>query len=290
MAVDNTNSNHHIGMPLLSDKEMELFRELIYEECGIELKDAKRSMMSSRLYKRVRLLGLESFQDYYHHLQNAKDDIDEIVSLINVITTNKTDFFREPAHFEILRTKILPELVSSPEFKKSGTINCWSAGCSSGQEPYTLAMVLDDFFSNRDGKFSIIATDISTKVLLEARNAVYTREVVTPIPGMYKNKYLMTGQGKYQGMYRIRPELRNKIKFGRLNFMDDDYNIDTTMDLVFCRNVIIYFDWQTKIDVITKLYNQLRPGGYLFVGHSETLNGVNLPLEKVIPTVFRKKP
>ncbi len=287
MTTDKKNNTHHT-MPILSDKELDIFRDLIYEECGIQLKDEKRSMMSSRLFKRVRALGLDSFQDYYNHLQDTKDDINEIIALIDVITTNKTDFFREPAHFEILRSSILPELTSAPEFKKSNTLNCWSAGCSSGQEPYTLAMVFDDFFANITGSYSIIATDISKKVLAEARNAVYSRDIVAPIPGAYKNKYLLTGKGKYSGMFRVIPELRKKIRFGRLNFMDNDYGIGIDMDIVFCRNVIIYFDWQTKIDVITKLYNQLRPGGYLFVGHSETLNGVNLPLQKVIPTVFKK--
>lgn len=289
--MTNTNKEHHSHhhcMPLLSDKELDLFKELIYEECGIHLKDEKRSMMSSRLFKRVRALGLESFQEYYDHLQEATNSITEIVSLIDVITTNKTDFFREPIHFDLLRQTILPEMINRPEFKKEKKLKFWSAGCSSGQEPYTLAMVLDDFLDRYDASFSILATDISTKVLLEARKAVYTRDVVLPVPGMYKSKYLLTGSGKAKGLFRVKPELREKITFGRLNFMDEDYGIDMTMDAVFCRNVIIYFDWKTKTEVITKLYNQIRPGGYLFVGHSETLNGVDLPLKKIVPTVFQK--
>ena len=276
------------SIPMLSDHEMEIFRDLIYEECGIQLKEAKRSMMSSRLFKRLRALGMDSYQDYYDHLHNAENSINEIVSLINVITTNKTDFFREPIHFDLLKNTVLPQLLSDPAFSKKRKVDFWSAGCSSGQEPYTLAMVLKEYFNDHSGDFSILATDISSKVLMEAKKAVYTKDVVIPIPGLYKNKYLMTGTGKCSGLFRVKPELRNKIRFGRLNFMDDNYGIDTEMDVVFCRNVIIYFDWQTKIDVITKLFKQLRVGGYLFVGHSETLNGVNLPLKKVIPTVFQK--
>ena len=288
MSGSNPINSKEIGIPLLSDKEMQYFRELIYEECGIELKDAKRSMMSSRLYKRLRKLGLSSYQEYYDHINSAGDNLNEIISMIDVITTNKTDFFREPAHFEFLKQKVLPEMTSLPRFKKDKTINFWSAGCSSGQEPYTLAMVLEDYFSGKEGKYQILATDIAHSVLAEAKRAVYIKEIIDPIPGLYKSKFLQTGKGKQKGRYRVVPELRKKILFGRLNFMDDDFGISTMMDVIFCRNVIIYFDWKTKVNVITKLYNQLRPGGYLFVGHSETLNGVNLPLNRMIPTVFQK--
>ncbi len=288
MGNKSSKDNIDAGIPLLSDKEMQFFRELIYEECGIELKDAKRSMMSSRLYKRLKKLGLSSYQEYYDYIHSATDSIMEIISMIDVITTNKTDFFREPAHFEFLKQKVLPEMTQSPEFKKDKILNFWSAGCSSGQEPYTLAMVLDQFFSGNTGSYKILATDIAHSVLSEAKRAVYSKEIIDPIPGLYKNKYLMTGKGKRKGQYRVVPELRQKVIFGRLNFMDDNYGISTMMDVVFCRNVIIYFDWQTKVEVITKLYRQLRPGGYLFVGHSETLNGVNLPLNRMIPTVFQK--
>ena len=288
MGKKNLKDNIDIGIPLLSDKEMQFFRELIYEECGIELKDAKRSMMSSRLYKRLRKLGLSSYQEYYDRINNATGSVNEIISMVDVITTNKTDFFREPAHFEFLKQKVLPEMTQSIQFKKDKILNFWSAGCSSGQEPYTLAMVLDQFMSCNNGSYQILATDIAHSVLAEAKRAVYSKEIIDPIPGLYKNKYLLTGKGKRKGQFRVVPELRKKVLFGRLNFMDDDFGISSMMDVIFCRNVIIYFDWQTKVDVITKLYRQLRPGGYLFVGHSETLNGVNLPFNRMIPTVFQK--
>ena len=288
MLKNKSQGNSDIGIPLLSDKELQYFRELIYEECGIELKEAKRSMMSSRLYKRLRKLGLSSYQEYYDYINDATGGLNEIISMIDVITTNKTDFFREPAHFEFLKEKVLPEITSSPDFQKNKIFNVWSAGCSSGQEPYTLAMVLDYYFNHTPGTYQILATDIAHSVLAEAKRAIYTKEIIDPIPSIYKGKYLMTGKGKRKGQFRVSPELRKKVLFGRLNFMDKDFGISTMMDVVFCRNVIIYFDWQTKVEVITKLYNQLKPGGYLFVGHSETLNGVDLPINRMIPTVFQK--
>ncbi len=277
-----------IGIPLLSDKEMDIFRELIYEECGIDLKESKRSMMSSRLYKRLRTLGLENFQDYYNYIASAKDRIQEIISMIDVITTNKTDFFRESNHFDLFVNQALPRLTAAERFQKQDRLHFWSAGCSSGEEPYTLAMILDDYFQNRRGSYSILATDISTRVLMAAKRAVYPEETIAPVPAHFRKKYMMQGKGDRKGQYRIVPELRKKVVMGRLNFMDEDFGIKTLMDAIFCRNVIIYFDWQTKVRLIKKLYRQLHPGGYLFVGHSETLNSVDLTFERLAPTVFRK--
>lgn len=277
-----------LGIPMLSDAELEAFRELIYEECGIHLKESKRSMMSARLFKRLRALGLESFSDYHAHVSRAGDRLKEIASMIDVITTNKTDFFREPNHFDFLVEQALPALEKLPRFARHRKVNVWSAGCSTGEEPYTLAMVLAEYFHQRDGDFAILATDISTRVLAAARAAVYAQELLAPVPAPLKRKYVMQGRGARAGQCRIVPELRKKVTLGRLNFMEEDYGFEAAQDVIFCRNVIIYFDWETKVNVIRKLAASLAPGGYLFVGHSETLNGVDVDLRRIIPTVFRK--
>ncbi len=282
------NSSYDNLIPLLTDSELSTFIDLIYDECGIHLKPEKRSMLSARLGKRLKALGLQSFQDYLRYLDDANLRIRELVSLVDAVTTNKTDFFREDNHFAFLTQKALPDIVKTRHFQKDGHLQFWSAGCSTGEEPYTLAMVLEDFFSQRPGDYSILATDIAIKVLKKARQAVYPEALIAPIPKPFRKKYLMAGKGHQLGHYRVVPELRKKITFGRLNFMDPDYNLGMKMDAIFCRNVIIYFDYVTKSKVIKKLYHYLKPGGYLFVGHSETLSGIDVDLERIVPTIFRK--
>lgn len=275
-------------MPL-SDKEFSRLKEFIYRECGIKITEAKRTMVEARLQKRLRGLGLTSFSRYCDYLFGPRGMEEELVHLINVITTNKTDFFRESAHFHYLVRKALPEVLRQSSGRR--TITVWSAGCSSGEEPYTLAMVLKEFVAERRGiDFLILATDISTKVLEKAKLAVYDEERIGPIPDELRKKYLLKSKDAVLKVYRVIPELRQRIRFRRLNFMDSDFGFRETMDVIFCRNVIIYFDKQTQERLLNRFCGYLSPDGYLFMGHSETLLGMDVPLVQVAPTVYRKLP
>jgi chemotaxis protein methyltransferase CheR len=199
--------------------------------------------------------------------------------MINQVTTNKTDFFREPAHFAYLTRKVLPEIT-----RIKRTVAVWSAGCSSGEEPYTLAMVLREFGCN----FIILATDISTRVLDRAELAVYDDEQVGPVPDPLKKKYLLKSKDPAKNLYRVIPELRERVRFRRLNFMDGDFGFREPIDVIFCRNVIIYFDKPTQERLLNKFCSHLSPKGYIFMGHSETLLGMDVPLTQVAPTVYRR--
>jgi chemotaxis protein methyltransferase CheR len=209
---------------------------------------------------------------------------EELTHMIDQVTTNKTDFFREPTHFDYLSRKVLPELAS-----RQKTITVWSAGCSTGEEPYTLAMVLKEFTRNHPGTdFIVLATDISTRVLEKARLAVYDEETVAPVPAETKRRCLLRGKGKAKQCYRVKPELRRHVQFEYLNLMDSDFALVEQMDIIFCRNVIIYFDKSTQGALLHRFCRHLSPHGHLFMGHSETLFGMDLPLKQVAPTVYRR--
>ncbi len=212
-----------------------------------------------------------------------------MVHLINVITTNKTDFFREPSHFQYLTQTALPTLEKQQTFVGRNSLKIWSAGCSTGEEPYTLAMVLAEVqVTQPHFKFEILATDISTRVLEIARRAVYPMDLIEPVTPLLRKKYLLKGVDKKNPQVRIVPELRRKVRFGRLNFMDEDFGLPYKVDIIFCRNVIIYFDKQTQEKLMIKFCRFLNEGGYLFLGHSESLHGYTTPLEQVAPTIYRK--
>jgi chemotaxis protein methyltransferase CheR len=203
------------------------------------------------------------------------------------VTTNKTDFFREPRHFDFLVEKALPELTARDRGGRPLLI--WSAGCSSGEEPYTLAMVLSEYGLTHPGfRFRILATDISTNVLAKAELGIYTSDMVSPVPAAIKRRYLMVSREPGSDQVRIVPELRRLIEFRRLNFMDADYGMAEKADAIFCRNVIIYFDRPTQESVLRKLSSNLVPRGYMFVGHSETLHDMDLPLTPIEPALYRR--
>jgi len=285
----------------MSERLFKRFSEFIYKECGIKLPPAKKTMLTTRLSRRLRALGINSFDQYYDYVCSPESRSGERIRMIDAVSTNKTEFFREPAHFDFLVRQALPDLVDSMHNRSREKLKIWSAGCSSGEEPYTLAMVLSEFFNGRRNKvqanaklsirlldqFSILATDISTQVLKTAKNAIYPKRIVEPVPTMMKRRYLMRGKGAQSGFYRVVPELRNRITFQRLNF-NKDFNLGELMDVIFCRNVIIYFDRQTQIKLFEKFYEQLVPGGYLFIGHSESLHGINDRFRLVANTTYRK--
>ena len=273
----------------LTDKQFLKIADFIQNNVGIKMPEQKKLMVQSRLQSRLKALGMESFDDYIAYAFSTGSHSDEEIALmIDVITTNLTSFFREKQHFDSMMTTILPE------FAKNGfsKIDIWSAACSSGQEPYTLSIVMSEYFRTHPGAFSdcsILATDISSRMLEKAENAVYTMDDVEDLPFDMKKRYFLKSKDEAAQQVRVKPEIRKKVRFERLNFMDSSYPIETDKHIIFCRNALIYFDKPTQEAVIRKLIEHLIPGGYLFLGHSETIFGMNLPLRNVGPTMFRKE-
>jgi chemotaxis protein methyltransferase CheR len=279
-----------LSLTTMNEAQFRRLGEYIYQVCGIRLNTSKKVMLESRLSKRLKVLGMKSYKDYCEYLFSPEGGDEELVHMIDMVTTNKTDFFREPAHFDFLRRTALPELGRSFGAGTDRKLMIWSAGCSTGEEPYTLSMVLGEYSEMHRGfEFLVLATDISTRVLETARMAVYKEEQVAPVPHDLRRRYLLRGKGQHAGKVRMAPELRERVKFRRLNFMEGDFGMREPLDIVFCRNVIIYFDRPTQERLINRICSHMIPGGYLFMGHSETLNGMNVPLVSVAPTVYRKK-
>lgn len=270
----------------LSDKDFAKLSNFIYHQYGIKMPEAKRIMLQSRLQKRLRALQIPSFADYVDYVFSPRG-ADEIIHMMDVVSTNKTDFFRENQHFVFLLETVLPEIY---EVNHQNYVKIWSAGCSSGEEPYTMAMVLSEYQQKVRGfDFQIMGSDLSTIVLEKAVQAIYAEERVSVIPYDIKKKYLLKSKDREKPTVRIVPELRRKATFRRINFMDDVYDAPMDFDIVFCRNVLIYFDRATQEKVINKLCRHLKPGGFFFLGHSESVTGINVPLKQIKPTVFRRE-
>jgi chemotaxis protein methyltransferase CheR len=270
----------------LSGRDFARLSDFVYSEAGICLGPEKKTMLEGRLKRRLRELNMTSYRLYCEYLFGQAGLREEKVSFIDVVTTNKTDFFREARHFDYLTERALPELASRAGGRP---LLVWSAGCSSGEEPYTLAMVLSEYAEVHAGfRFQVLATDISTKMLAHAEMGIYTTDDVEPVPPALRKKYLMRSRERDADRVRIVPELRGLVEFRRLNFMDADYGLSEKADAIFCRNVIIYFDRPTQEKILGKLSHRLVEGGYLFVGHSETLHDMNLPLEALGPALYRR--
>jgi chemotaxis protein methyltransferase CheR len=289
MQVDSLQDKEGVMQPVsaaLSQKSFARFAGYITSELGIKMPDSKLTMIQSRLLRRTRELQLSSIEEYGKYFFTDSNH-EEREYFINAITTNKTDFFREPEHFDFLVEVALPKLCAGLDPRMS-RLNVWSAACSSGQEPYTLAMVLSEYALRNPGfTFAILGTDISTKVLEHARKAVYEEALTAPIPAALRKKHLLRSRDHSSGLVRIAPALREKVSFHQLNFMSESYRIQDMFDIVFCRNVLIYFDRKTQESVICKICRNLKPGGYLFVGHSESLAGMDVPVKQVKTAVFR---
>jgi chemotaxis protein methyltransferase CheR len=271
----------------LSERDYTRLCELVYREAGIHLGTGKRTMLEARIKRRLKVLNLASYRQYCDYLFGQQGLKDEILHLIDVVTTNKTDFFREPKHFVFLTEKALPDLTARNRTGRPLVI--WSAGCSSGEEPYTLAIVLSEYAQAHPGfRFRILATDISTLVLAKADRGVYTSDVVAPVPAALKRKYFLRSRDPDSSQVRVTPELRHLIEFRRLNFMDADYGLAEKVDAIFCRNVIIYFDRPTQERILANLAGCLIREGYMFVGHAEALHDMNLPLVPVAPALYRR--
>lgn len=257
---------------------------LIFDQTGIKMPPSKATMLQGRLQRRMREVGIDTLDAYCDHLFDGSARPDEMTHLINAVTTNKTDFFREPGHFDFMAQTALPTLAETGQRR----IRAWSAACSTGAEPYTMAMVLDQFAQKTGVDYGILATDIDTAVLETARRGIYPAELVEPVPAALRQRYVATSRDRQSPQARIVPALRSAIGFARLNLMDSSYPVGAPMDIIFCRNVLIYFDKETQEKVVRRLCDCLRPGGYLFLGHSESIAGMDLPVSTVSYTVFMK--
>jgi chemotaxis protein methyltransferase CheR len=270
----------------LSSKNFKRLAELIQGYSGIKMPANKRTMLEGRLRRRMRATHIPTLNDYCAYLFDDDGLESEIVHLIDAVTTNKTEFFREPAHFQFLRSSALPAIAKAGRRE----IKAWSAACSTGAEPYTLAMVLEDYCrTHRNQDYSILCTDLCTQVLNQAVAGVFSEQMIEPVEMDLRRRYVMRAKDASRGLVRIVPELRAKLAFARLNLMDDAYPVDGDMDLIFCRNILIYFDKPTQSKVLRQLCGHLRPGGYLFLGHSESIVGIDLPVSQIANTVFQRR-
>lgn len=268
----------------ISARNFERLARYIYDYSGIKMPSSKRTMLEGRLRRRLRQTGHATFDSYCDYLFRDDGLEAESVFLIDAVTTNKTDFYREPRHFDFMAGHVLPE------YKAAGVrrIRAWSAACSTGAEPYTMAMVMQRFADEHGGPdYLILGTDLSTDVLETALRGVYPNEMLTPVP-VDARRWVMPARDGRRRESRIHPSLRAKLSLARLNLMDESYSVGDPFDMIMCRNVMIYFDKQTQAKVLKRLCDRLKPGGYLFIGHSESITGIELPLTTVANTVFRK--
>lgn len=269
---------------LPSDSEFALFRDLVLRETGIFLADTKKTLLAGRLMRRLRELELTSFRAYYALVTS---DAAELVRMLDSISTNETHFFREPRHFELLERTVAPQWSRELASGTRRSVRVWSAGCSSGEEPYSVAMTLLETLGE-SAPFEIIGTDLSTRMLARAREALYPRTKGAEIPPAYLSKYMLKGVRTREGLMKPAPEVRSRVRFERLNFNDEEYALDGKFDLILCRNVLIYFNAETKAKVVTKLLRHLADDGILLVGHSESLTGMIPALRPLQPTVYRR--
>jgi chemotaxis protein methyltransferase CheR len=270
----------------LSARNFQRLSTFIQDYSGIKMPANKRTMLEGRLRRRMRATRINDVNAYCHYLFEENGLDGEAIHLIDAVTTNKTEFFREPAHFDFLAAKGLPALAA----KGKREIKIWSSACSTGAEPYTIAMVLDEFCEKHRGvDYSILCTDICTEVLDQAVAGRFSEQMIEPVSMARRQRYLMRARDAARNEVRIKPHLRSKLAFARLNLMDDAYPIETDLDIIFCRNILIYFDKATQAKVLTRLCNHLSPGGYLLLGHSESIVGIDLPVVQIANTVFQKR-
>ena len=282
-----------LSAPTLSDRAFARFCRFITTELGIKTSDAKRPMLQSRLQRRFRELGLPSFDAYCDHIFSSAGAAEELVHFIDAVTTNKTDFFREPQHFRHLAQEELPALDPGGAGEtppQPWRFKLWCAGCSTGEESYTLAMVLAEFALQRPGfDFSIFASDVSSRVLTHAGRAIYEAAQIEPVPPALRSRHLLRSKDHEHPQVRVGPELRSRVSFHRINFMAGRYDAPERVEVIFFRNVMIYFDRPTQEAVINKLCRHLAPGGYLYVGHSESLAGLDIPVEPLGAAIYQKR-
>ncbi len=274
----------------MTQKDFLRLSGLINSECGIKMPPQKIIMLESRLRKRLSALGLFSFTDYCDYVLSPEGREAELKAMIDSVTTNKTEFFREPEHFISLTDTVLPGMTALGSGGAGNRLMVWCAGCSTGEEAYSIAMVLHEYKAENLGfNYRIIGTDISIRVLVKAKMAIYPVERADPIPIDLKKKYLLRSRDSNKKLIRIIPLLRERVSFQRLNLMDENYDIPESLEIIFFRNVLIYFERKRQEKILRRILRHLRPGGYLFLGHSETLHGMSLPLVSAAISVYRKE-
>ena len=270
----------------LSSRNFHRLAQFIQDYSGIKMPANKRTMLEGRLRRRMRATRISDVNAYCHYLFEQDGMDSEVIHLIDAVTTNKTEFFREPAHFDFLINKGLPALAA----KGKREIKIWSSACSTGAEPYTIAMVMDEFCAQQRGlDYSVLCTDICTEVLEQAIAGRFSEQMIEPVSTVRRQRYVMRAKDPSRNEVRIKPHLRGKLAFARLNLMDEAYPIETGLDIIFCRNILIYFDKATQAKVLSRLCSHLAPGGYLFLGHSESIVGIDLPVTQIANTVFQKR-
>ncbi len=273
----------------LSDSEFSQLVDIIYENTRIKMGEHKRVLVSSRLTKRLKVNNLKSFSDYIAFIKSPKGE-DEIVHFINAVTTNKTDFFRENKHFEYMKSTFLPLWEKEFAAGRVKNLRIWSAACSTGEEPYTIIMTLHEYFGKNIDKYDIkvLASDLDTNVINHAYEGVYREETVKDIESAILKRYFLKGSGANAGKYMVKDDLRRFLSLKQLNFKDKDFNIQTQFDIIFCRNVIIYFDKGFQKELFEKFYKYLKPCSRVFIGHSETLFGVSDKYKYVSSNVYER--
>jgi chemotaxis protein methyltransferase CheR len=262
----------------LNDREFAQIRDFMYRRTGISMGDGKKALVSGRLHKRIQHYGLRSFMEYFQFITSGSEPA-ELQLAIDLLTTNETYFFREEKHFEYIKTQILPGLRAYAPFR------VWSAACSSGEEPYSLAMLLADRMPP-GSDWDVVASDISTRVLERARGGLYPMERVDRIPADYLKRYCLKGTGDYEGMLLVAKSLRDKVRFAQVNLVAPLPEVGP-FDLILLRNVMIYFDNDTKRQVVERLLKVLKPDGHLFIGHSESLMGITRKVAMLRPSIYR---
>jgi chemotaxis protein methyltransferase CheR len=275
------------GMDRLTSRDFRRLSEYINDYSGIKMPEAKQTMLEGRLRRRLRATGHATLTDYCRYLFDQDGLAAEAIFLIDAVTTNKTDFFREQIHFDFMRNEALPDL------RRQGvnSLRSWSSACSIGAEPYTMAMVIAEYAAETGPMSSfILATDLSTDVLASARRGIYPMSMLSPVPRAMRQKYVRVSRTGREQHARIAPELRATVGFARMNLMDGSYPVGEPMHIIFCRNVLIYFDKPTQAKVLSRLCDCLLPGGYLFIGHSESVSGFGLPVRSVSNTVLQRLP
>lgn len=282
----------HSSQPLrpLREREFALLTSFIRAECGIALSSAKKALVESRLKRRLQQLGLQTYYDYY--LMLARDTGPERQQMLNLVTTNETSFFREPAHFDLIERMLIPRWKRElAEGKRPASLRIWSAGCSTGEEPYSLAMALEwGLRDDRSWRFEVLASDISMRALEHAARGIYPIERAASIPAPYRDRFVLRGRGAMSGSIRIRDEIRNRIRFGRFNLHRKRYALPEPFDLILCRNVLIYFGRRERMAVVDRFLDLLAEDGLLMLGHAESLQGESDRVRCVIPTVYALVP
>ena len=268
----------------LSDRNFRRISEIVERTCGIHITAKKKSLVEGRMRRRMRALDLTNPNDYTSRLLEQDPDGRELALFIDAVTTNKTDFFREPKHFEFLQDVLLPKLAEEGR----RPLKFWSAACSTGAEAYTMAMVIESALGT-NANYSILATDICSDVLEQGAAALYPTAMLEPVPEAHRRRFVLVAKDPARHEFRIASPLRRRVDFRHLNLIDETYPFDRDFDVIFLRNVLIYFDRATQRSVLQNLVRHLRPGGHLFLGHSESLAGFGLPLAPVASTIFIRR-